>query len=165
MPSPGLNLIEITDPADPRLDLYMNLKDAWLRVRRDEPTRDAELGRFIAACDESSLYVNLYVGSTVKLPRKSGAVTLKMQTRYPWDGRVVMLVEPAAGQQAFDLCLRIPGWSRDAKTPGDLYRTVPGGENAAPTLKINGKPVAIGKLDKGYCRITRRWSILMRNYS
>jgi len=117
-----------------------------------------KLGRFIAACDEQSVYVNLYVGSTVKLPRKAGAVTLKTQTRYPWDGRVVMIVKPAAGKQAFDLCLRIPGWARDAKTPGDLYRTVPGGENAAPTLKINGKPAAIGKLDKGYCRISRRWS-------
>ncbi len=46
MPSPALNLVEITDASDPRLALYMNLKDAWLRIQKGQPTRDA--GRFIA---------------------------------------------------------------------------------------------------------------------
>jgi tRNA G18 (ribose-2'-O)-methylase SpoU len=48
MDGAGLNTIAITDADDPRLALYMNLKDAWLRVQRGEPTADAEAGRFIA---------------------------------------------------------------------------------------------------------------------
>jgi len=117
-----------------------------------------KLGRFVAAHDASSIYVNLYVGSTVTVPLAGGPVTLKQQTRYPWDGHVVMIVEPA-GEKVFDLCLRIPGWCRDARTPGGLYRTAAGPDGQVkPTLKINGKPVAIGKLDSGYCRIKRTWT-------
>ena len=136
-----------------------------------------KLGRFATAHDASSIYVNLYLSSTTKVPLKAGPVTLKQQTKYPWDGNVVLAVEPT-GEQAFDLCLRIPGWCRDAQTPGGLYAwgTGKGGtdtsiaegpssvdhrsaiEVSVPLLRINGKAVAIGKLDKGYCRIGRRWT-------
>ena len=69
-----------------------------------------------------------------------------------------MIVEPG-GRKVFDLCLRIPGWCRDAQTPGGLYSTIGAGkDDAAPTLKINGRAVAIGKLDRGYCRIKRTWA-------
>ena len=117
-----------------------------------------KLGRYAYAHDESNIYVNLYVGSTVKVPLAGGGVTLKQKTRYPWDGNVVMIVEPA-GEKAFDLCLRIPGWCRDGQTPGGLYSTIGAGtDDAAPTLKINGRAAALGKLDKGYCRIKRKWA-------
>jgi len=60
MSSAGLNLITMTDADDPRLALYMNLKDAWLRIQRDQPTREAQLGRFIA---EGELVLSQLVGS------------------------------------------------------------------------------------------------------
>ena len=117
-----------------------------------------KLGRFIYAHDEANIYVNLYVAGTAKVPLEGGAVTLKQQTRYPWDGHVVMIVEPP-GEKAFDLCLRIPGWCRDARTPGGLYRHAAADKDQAkPMLTVNGKPVATGKLDKGYVRIRRRWA-------
>ncbi len=117
-----------------------------------------KLGRFVYAHDETNIYVNLYVGGTAKVPLKTGAVTLKQQTRYPWDGRVVLTVETPR-PQTFDLCLRIPGWSREKQTPGGLYRVAAAKkDDAKPTLKINGQPADMGKLDKGYRRIKRKWT-------
>ena len=117
-----------------------------------------KLGRFVYAHDDSNIYVNLYVGGTAKVPLKAGSVTLKQRTRYPWDGRVLLTVETLQ-PQAFDLCLRIPAWCRDRQTPGGLYRaTAADADEAKPTLKINGQPADMGKLEKGYCRIKRRWT-------
>jgi len=145
-----------------------------------------KLGRFAIAHDESNIYVNLYLASTTKVPLKAGPVTLKQQTKYPWDGNIVFVVEPT-GQQTFDLNLRIPGWCRDTQTPGGLYTwrkrkrgrkrgtdtSIEAGRLSSeegvssievsvpllrPLLRINGKAVEIGKLDKGYCRISRRWT-------
>ncbi len=114
-----------------------------------------KLGRFIYAHDDSTIYVNLYAAGTAKIPVKGSVVTLKQETRYPWDGHVTLTVTPPK-QQMFDLCLRIPGWCRDSETPGGLYRTA--GEKAKPTLKINGQEIKYDSLDKGYLRITTNWN-------
>ncbi len=112
------------------------------------------IGRYVYAHDDASIYVNLYVAGGSKVNLKEAAVTLAQQTRYPWDGAVRLTVDPAEPKQ-FDLCLRIPGWCRDHQTPGGLYRT--DDSDRRPTVKINGQPIDIGSLDKGYVRIGREW--------
>ncbi len=116
-----------------------------------------KIGRYVYARDDESIYVNLYVAGTGKVDVKGTTVTLKQQTRYPWDGRVKLTVDPAEAE-TFDLRLRIPGWCRDRRTPGGLYRIAPSGRpEPTVTLKVNGRPADTGKLVKGYVRIGRRW--------
>ena len=116
-----------------------------------------KIGRYVYARDEESVYVNLYVAGTGKIDVKGTTVTLKQQTRYPWDGRVKLTVDPAEAE-TFDLRLRIPGWCRDRRTPGGLYRIAPSGRpEPTVTLKVNGQPADTGKLVEGYVRIGRRW--------
>jgi DUF1680 family protein len=112
-----------------------------------------QIGRFMYASDDRSIYVNLYAAGKAKLNVGGAHVTLTQETRYPWDGRVRLVVGPQ-GKQTFDLFVRIPGWCRDAQTPGGLYRAE--GCSAA-TLSVNGKPVDAETLDKGYVRIRRPW--------
>ena len=98
--------------------------------------------------------MNLYAAGTGKISVDGKQVVLKQETRYPWDGSVVLTVTPPKPQK-FDICLRIPGWCRENKTPGALY--VGSESKAKPTLKINGKQVSLDKLEKGYARISREW--------
>lgn len=112
------------------------------------------LGQFIYALGKSVIYVNLYAAGTGNVSVDGKQVIVKQETRYPWDGRVVLTVTPPKPQK-FDICLRIPGWCRENQTPGGLYLASESKEEA--TLKVNGEAVSLDKLEKGYARISRKW--------
>ena len=111
---------------------------------------------YVYAHRDNALYVNLFVGGTGRVPLSSGDVTVKQETRYPWDGKISITVEPTKADTTFDLLVRVPGWARNEAVPSDLYRFT---DKAAdpPTLTINGKPATI-ELIKGYARIQRKWA-------
>ena len=101
-----------------------------------------------------NIHVNLYIGGSAEIKLPGNTVSLRQQTRYPWDGDVKIIVEP---QQAgrFAVCIRIPGWAQNRPVPGDLYSYLD--TNTEPvSLKVNGEPVAID-LVKGYVPIRRTW--------
>jgi DUF1680 family protein len=112
-----------------------------------------QIGRLMYASEEQSIYVNLYAAGKAKLNVAGAPVTLTQETRYPWDGRVKLVVDPQK-ECTFDLCVRIPGWCRDSHTPGGLYRA--DGCSVAG-LSVNGQPVGLETLEKGYVRIQRPW--------
>jgi DUF1680 family protein len=97
------------------------------------------LGQYIYAYSDDAVYVNLYVGSSVKIPVAGTTVTLRQETKYPWDGKVRITVDPAESAE-FAICLRIPGWSRHATTGLD--------DGRAPARTV---------LQDGYARIQRKW--------
>ena len=73
--------------------------------------------------------VTAHVGDTV--------VTLKQETRYPWDGDVAIMLELDSPTE-IDVRLRIPGWCNDA------------------TLEINGSPVEF-QTEKCYALLRPAW--------
>jgi hypothetical protein len=111
---------------------------------------------YVYAQDAEGIYVNLYVGSTAKVKSKAGEVAIAQETRYPWDGRVKITVDPAPAA-AFTLAIRIPDWCRPSSQPDGLYR-MPGLAQEKPvTMKVNGKDLGKLELQKGYVRISRQW--------
>ena len=112
-----------------------------------------QLGQFIYATDNKSLFVNLYVGGKSQVKLGGTDVSLTQKTRYPWDGKVELTVAPKQAV-SFDLNLRIPGWCRDQQTPGGLYYTK---KALKVAVTINGKAVDCSKLEKGYLRLNREW--------
>ena len=108
------------------------------------------------AHDAQAIYVNLYVAGTAKVKHKAGEVTLKQETRYPWDGKVKITVSPAQPTK-FTLAIRTPGWLEPPAEGDALYRS-PAVKNAGRTnMQVNGggKTDIVG--DPGYQRITREW--------
>jgi hypothetical protein len=84
------------------------------------------------------LYVNLFVGGTVRVDDVAGtAVQLVQETEYPWTGKARIRVTPESARE-FALRIRIPD-----RTPSGLYRATP---SSAGTIRIlvNG--------------LARRWS-------
>lgn len=101
----------------------------------------ASLGSYGYAESPDGLAVHLYGEGEARLHAADTEVILRQDTRFPWDGDVLLTVSPAAPAR-FALLLRIPGWCR------------------APTLAVNGDAVALdgAGLRDGYARIERRWS-------
>jgi len=109
---------------------------------------------YIYAHDGPALYINLFAGSSAEVRIQDRMVRIEQQTRYPWDGRVKMTIDPEPSGR-FEICIRIPGWARNQPVPSDLYRYMLKSD-AKVSLKINGKDFAVNT-EKGFVRIDRRW--------
>ena len=139
----------------------------------------ASIGSYVYATDPSagSLYVNLFTNSDARVDIAGVPVRVRQETRYPWDGRVRIHIDPER-EASFPLLVRIPGWARGEVMPGGLYRFA-GADREPPTLRVGpsdlpldsvatrrvgrGAPEGgIGSadgyaLERGYARINRTW--------
>jgi hypothetical protein len=114
----------------------------------------ASIGSYIYAQSKDSVYVNLFAGSRATISLDGDEVTIRQETRYPWDGAVTIHVQPSQPHN-FTLLVRIPGWARNQVMPGDLYRYADGNV-PSPSLAVNGKQVEL-QIDDGYARLNRKW--------
>lgn len=115
----------------------------------------ASMGEYVYATGPNDLYVNLFVGSMGRMDVAGTPVIARQETRYPWDGRVRIAVDPDRPKR-FALRLRIPGWAQGRPLPSDLY-TYMDGAPAAVSIAVNGAAVE-PVMDKGYAIIDRRWA-------
>src|SRR5262245_4541741 len=99
----------------------------------------ASLGSYIYSQSATDAVVHFYIQSAGQLQIGGQPITLRQETRYPWDGAVALQVELERPAQ-FGLRLRIPGWC------------------AAPRVSVNGTPVDLAaNIEGGYLRIERTW--------
>lgn len=70
---------------------------------------------------------------------KQKHLSVKQNSRYPWDGSIRIAVDPSA-PIPFKLMLRLPEWCRSA------------------TLKVNGESVSTVNRVRGYAQIQRTWN-------
>ncbi len=100
----------------------------------------ASVGGYIYALSDDAVWVNLYVGSSTKVavPKANTEVTIAMETDYPWDGKVSMVVMPEKPAR-FAVKLRIPSWCESW------------------SVYVDGKLVK-AKVHDGYLTIDRKWT-------
>jgi DUF1680 family protein len=94
---------------------------------------------YLATQDARGIQIHLYDTATLRLKHAQGAATvLRMDTHYPWEGRITLTVEqsPAA---PWALSLRIPSWCSGA------------------TLSVNGQPAEVPLNEGSYAMIERAW--------
>lgn len=102
----------------------------------------------------SDVYVNLFAANTADIELAGKKVTMKQDTRYPWDGDIaIAIVNNQVG--AFNLKIRIPGWVRSQVVPTDLYSYCDN-IHCNYSVAVNGQRVD-GQLEKGYLNISRLW--------
>lgn len=114
----------------------------------------ASLGGYAYGVKGDELYVNLYAEGEGRADLGSTEVIVTQETRYPWDGRVKMGIQPRDSSE-FELCLRVPSWVLGRPLPSDLYHYV-NDEAAAWKITVNGQPID-APLKDGYARIRRSW--------
>ena len=120
----------------------------------------ASLGNYIYAKSDDAIYVNLFVGSNTTISLKSGNVGVKMETNYPWEGKMKLMIDPVK-KGRFKIFVRMPSWYADKIVPGNLY--VRDGNDPAVIdhpvylIDINGKQIN-AKAENGYFIIDREWA-------
>lgn len=108
----------------------------------------------IYATRGGTLLVNLFVGGTGRLKIAGEEVEIRQQTRYPWDGRVALTLNPRHPLD-FALNVRIPGWVRSQPVPSDLYRYT-NGASPQVSVQVNGQSVD-WTLSQGFASLRRTW--------
>jgi len=101
---------------------------------------------------DAGLYVNMYVGSTMRVEKVAGTdLTMTQQTNYPWDGHITLTVDPKQPVgKPFTIYLRIPN-----RTTSALYTPVPE-VKGYKSISVNGESLTPA-IDKGYVAIHRIW--------
>jgi len=108
------------------------------------------LPTWMYATDADGIYVNLYVGSKVKIEQVAGTdVEMVQETDYPWKGQVSITVNPATPTK-FAVRLRMP-----RHDVSELYQSTPNADGIEQ-LSVNGQTVDI-TASNGYAVITRTW--------
>jgi DUF1680 family protein len=99
---------------------------------------------------EDGLYVNLFIGSTIKVEKIAGTnVEMVQKTDYPWSGHISMTVNPESSKE-FTIHVRVPN-----RTTSELYTPTPE-VRGLKSLTVNGKPLT-PEIENGYAVIRRVW--------
>ncbi|MCB0651068.1 MAG: glycoside hydrolase family 127 protein [Saprospiraceae bacterium] len=101
-----------------------------------------------------TLMVNLYAGNEAVVELKNNKVKVSQTTQYPWNGKVLMKVDPEK-EGNFTLKLRIPSWARNQVLPGDLYSYLERVGNLS-WIEYDGKKI-FTEGDQKYFIITKNW--------
>jgi DUF1680 family protein len=96
----------------------------------------AVVGHYVATVDETGLQVHQYASARIEAKLK----VLRVETDYPWDGRVKVTVEKTDGD-AWRLALRVPGWCEGA------------------SLQVNGQAVEAAATGGTYATVERAWQV------
>jgi uncharacterized protein len=127
---------------NPLASLGNHHREAWFNCACCPPNIArllASLGEYIYSTSETDLAVHLYIGGESRLNWRGQRLSIRQETRYPWEGNIKLSME-LDHPDRFGIKLRLPGWCRKA------------------SLKINGQPVDIaGKLDQGYIHLEQEW--------
>lgn len=102
--------------------------------------------------DNDGLYVNMYIGSTMRVEKVAGTdIVMTQQTDYPWNGRVTLTIDPQqANGRPFTIYLRIPN-----RTTSTLYTPVPEVKGYR-SITVNGE-TQTPSVENGYAAIRRTW--------
>ena len=94
------------------------------------------LSTYAYTASEDTLFLHLYIGSTITTALNGHPFVLDVQSAFPWQGDVTITLQ-VGGEGA--LALRIPGWC------------------PSHTLTLNGEPVT-PELRDGYAILRRNWA-------
>jgi DUF1680 family protein len=97
------------------------------------------LGQYVCSTGSDELSVHLYVQSHSRTRLNEHNIELRQQTRLPWDGDIRLTLELGPPTR-FALRLRVPDWSPSF------------------AVSVNGQPITVAPLDRGYIRIHRNWT-------
>ncbi len=110
--------------------------------------------RFLYAQSGNRIFVNLYAAGTAGLKVSDIPCTLIQETGYPWDGKVVLNVNPDKALNSA-IHLRIPGWAVNKAFESDLYAFTNFSDEKY-SIKINGE-IINAPIENGYAVIDRQW--------
>ncbi len=98
----------------------------------------ASIERYVYGENEDGIYVHQFVGGEASFTRPEGKVLIGVKSGFPWDGKVLIAVDPEV-PMSFTLFFRRPIWARRARA------------------RLNGEPRRIDSAPGDYVGISRAW--------
>ncbi len=116
-----------------------------------------QVGGWMYSVAEGRLYIHLFEAGLATAEVAGVRVAVRQVTHYPWAGDVTIEMRPERPTR-FDVMVRVPGWSLGRPVPGDLYRdlVLPA---ESPKLSVNGEPIGLQALDRGYVKLSKVWNL------
>lgn len=114
----------------------------------------ASVPGYVYTTDEHNIYVNLFAAGKASVSVGRDTIGISQETRYPWDGRVVITIDKPA-KEPFGLKIRIPGWAQNQAVPSDLYKFTDQ-VTKKYTIRVNGKEKSLEMLN-GYAVVRSKW--------
>jgi len=99
----------------------------------------ASIGNYIYAVESNSIFVNLFISSSIEAELTSGKVKVNMSSNYPVKGDIQITVNPVQEESEFSIAVRKPAFSERS------------------LVKVNGNDLDY-TVDKGYIYIKRKWN-------
>jgi DUF1680 family protein len=113
------------------------------------------VGNYIYGKSSDGIWVNLFVGSNTNIKMGNTDVAVKMETNYPWDGKVKLNIDPSK-KSKFKLYFRTPGWLSEQSNTQGLYHFEDQNPPLSSVFSVNGK-AATTKFEHGYAVVEREW--------
>jgi DUF1680 family protein len=114
------------------------------------PRTVLNLPEWIYSKSTDTLFVNLFIGSSVRVDKVAGtSVKMVQTTDYPWHGKVTITINPAKATR-FTVKVRVPN-----RSVSELYTATPKYDGLS-SIAVNGsaiKPV----IQDGYAAVSRAW--------
>ena len=121
----------------------------------------ASVPGYAYAHKSDSVYVNLFIQGSARIPMAGDSIVISQENDYPWQGKMnIRLDRTPKDALSMTLLVRLPGWAKNQPVPSNLYTYVSAGETQLDSerldIKVNGQNVDYS-MDKGYAAITREW--------
>jgi len=142
---------------NPLASMGQNTRSAWFGTAccpANIARLVASLGNYIYGKSEKGIWINLFVNSNTRMPLGKDSVSVATETNYPWEGKVVLKIDPDT-RQKFNVLIRVPGWANGEASPGALYRFIDDKPKRI-WFMVNGEMVET-KIENGYVSIDRFW--------
>ncbi len=142
---------------NPLASMGQNTRSAWFGTAccpANIARLVASLGNYIYGKSEDGIWVNLFVNSNTRMSMGKDSVSVSTETNYPWEGKVVLKIDPDT-RQKFNVLIRVPGWANGEASPGALYRFIDDKPKRI-WFMVNGEMVET-KIENGYVSIDRIW--------
>lgn len=142
---------------NPLASMGQNTRSAWFGTAccpANIARLVASLGNYIYGKSEDGIWVNLFVSSNTRMIMGKDSVSVATETNYPWEGKVVLKIDPDNSEK-FAVLIRVPGWANGEASPGVLYRFIQDKPEKI-VFKVNGETIET-KIENGYISINRVW--------
>lgn len=119
------------------------------------------VGQYVYAVDGDDLYVTQYVAGTAQIDVGGQAVKLTLQTKYPWQGDVLIRFDEVS-QNVVRLHLRLPAWCKrcSASWSSPRLRQMELDQFASTTglFRLDeGACTGVLDLERGWAAVSREW--------
>jgi len=126
---------------NPLADRGTHRRQRWFRCACCPPNIArllASIPGYFYSISSEGVWLHLYAQSKVSLDVNGTSVEIIQRTRYPWDGKIKIIIQPE-NDCSFSIFLRIPGWSR------------------RPKVLVNDQPINQPVKTGSYLEIRRLW--------